>query len=65
MSELLYHLPVTLKVPQTVTVQVLVPDHVSVNYSIVDGKPGLQVNTRNTRNWTPTVTLTRAKLKLH
>ena len=40
-----------------------IPDHATVNFSIVDGKPGLQVNTRNTRNWTPVAARTRAKLK--
>ena len=40
-----------------------IPDHAAVNYSIVDGKPGLQVNTRNIRNWTPIAACTRAKLK--
>ena len=40
-----------------------IPDHATVNYTIVDGKPGLQVNTRNIRNWTPIAARTRAKLK--
>ena len=40
-----------------------IPDHATVNFSVVDGKPGLQVNTRNTRAWTPIAARTRAKLK--
>lgn len=40
-----------------------IPDHAEVNYSIVDGKPGLLVSTRNTRSWTPIAARTRAKLK--
>ena len=30
-----------------------IPDHATVNFSIVDGKPGLQVITRNTRKTGP------------
>ena len=41
----------------------VIPDHATVNFSIVDGKPGLQVNTRCTRSWTPIAARTRAKLK--
>ena len=41
----------------------VIPDHAAVNYSIVDGKPGLQVNTRSIRNWTPIIARTRVKLK--
>ena len=39
------------------------PDHATVNFSIVDGKPGLQVITRSTKNWTAIAARTRAKLK--
>ena len=41
----------------------VIPDHANVNFSIVDGKPGLQVSTRCTRSWTPIAARTRAKLK--
>ena len=41
----------------------VIPDHATVKFSIVDGKPGLQVNTRCTRSWTPIAARTRAKLK--
>ena len=40
-----------------------IPDHATVNFSIVDGKPGLHVCTRSTRSWTPIAARTRAKLK--
>ena len=40
-----------------------IPDHATVNFSTVDGKPGLQVNTRCTGSWTPIAARTRAKLK--
>ena len=55
MLELLYHplvTAVTLKMPQT-GATLAIPDHATVNYTIVDGKSGLQVNARNIRNWTP------------
>ena len=38
-----------------------IPDHATVKFSIVDGKPGLQVITGNTR--TPTAACRKAKLK--
>lgn len=41
----------------------VIPDHANVNFSIVDGKPGLHVSTRCTRSWTPIASRTRAKLK--
>ena len=41
-----------------------IPDHATVKFSIGDGKPGLQVNTRNTRTWTPVAARTRAKQSL-
>ena len=31
----------------------VIPDHATVKFSIVDGKPGLQVNTRCASSWTP------------
>ena len=39
-------------------------DHAAVNYSVVDSKPGLQLSSKNSRNWTPIAALTTAKLKL-
>ena len=41
----------------------VIPDHATVKFSIVDGKPGLQVNTRCASSWTPIAARTRAKLK--
>ena len=41
----------------------VIPDHATINFSTVDGKPGLQVNTRCTGSWTPIAACTRAKLK--
>ena len=41
----------------------VIPDHATVKFSIVDGKPGLQVNTRCASSWTHIATRTRAKLK--
>ena len=41
----------------------IIPDHATVNFSIVDGKPGLQVNTRCTKSCTPISARTRVKLK--
>jgi hypothetical protein len=40
-----------------------IPDQASVKFSIIDGKPGLQVNTKCTRSWTPIAARTRARLK--
>ncbi len=40
-----------------------IPDQASVRLSIIDGKPGLQVNTKCRRSWTPIAARTRAKLK--
>ena len=41
----------------------VVPDQANVKYSIINGKPGLQINTKCTRSWTPIAARTRAKLK--
>ena len=39
-----------------------IPEKASVKFAVCDGKPGLQVRTRNTSNWTPIASRTRAKL---
>jgi hypothetical protein len=39
-----------------------IPEKASVKFAVYDGKPGLQVRTRNTSNWTPIAGRTRAKL---
>ena len=31
----------------------VIPDQANVKFSIIDGKPGLQVNTKYTKSWTP------------
>ena len=41
----------------------VVPDQANIKYSIIDGKPGLQINIRCTRSWTLIAARTRAKLK--
>ena len=43
------------------SISLTILDHATVNYSIIDNKPGLQVSTRNTKSWTPIATCTRAK----
>ena len=40
-----------------------IPDHASVNFFIFNGKPGLDITTRNTNSWTPVAARTRAKFK--
>ena len=40
-----------------------IPDHATVKFSAVHGKPGLQVITKRTRSWTPIAARTRAKFK--
>ena len=40
-----------------------IPEKASVKFTVYEGKPGLQVKTRNTSNWTPIASRTRAKLK--
>ena len=38
-----------------------IPEKASMKFAVCDGKPGLQVRTRNTSNWTPIASKTRAK----
>ena len=40
-----------------------IPEKSSVKFTVYEGKPWLQVKTRNTSNWTPVASRTRAKLK--
>ena len=41
----------------------VIPEHAAVTYSVVDDVPGLSIQTRNTRQWTPIAARTRAKLR--
>ena len=41
----------------------VIPEKASVKFTVCEGKPGLHVKTRNTSNWTPIASRTRAKLK--
>ena len=41
----------------------IIPEHAAATYSVVDDVPGLSIQTRNTRQWTPIAARTRAKLK--
>ena len=43
--------------------ELAIPDQASVEFSMVDGKPGLQIHTKCTRSWTPIAARTQAKLK--
>ena len=45
----------------TSDIDLTIPERASVNVSYVDGKPGLLINTRCTKNWTPIAARTRAK----
>ena len=40
-----------------------IPEDANVNYTVVDGTPGLSIATRRTRNWTPIASRTRARAK--
>ena len=41
----------------------VIPSNATVTFSFNDDVPGLSIETRNTRQWTPVATRTRAKLK--
>ena len=41
----------------------IIPEHAAVTYSVVDDVPGLSIQTRNSRQWTPIAARTRAKLR--
>ena len=42
----------------------VIPQTSDVYYDVVEGTPGLQINTRNTSRWTPIACRTRSKSKL-
>ena len=40
-----------------------IPEDANVNYTVVDGTPGLSVTTRRIHNWTPIASRTRARTR--
>ena len=40
-----------------------IPESASVEFTVHNNQPGLQVRTRGTMNWTPIASRTRARLK--
>ena len=44
-------------------VSLTIPEDANVNYTVVDGTPGLSITTRRIRNWTPIASRTRARTR--